>query len=81
MNSLEKDPLKGIKSAMLTRVGDEHMGRFIRETMQAEGVHVHGGCPGWWVWGLRDRVRGPRTGKVCMCICAWWLSWVVGVWP
>jgi len=28
----------GLKSAMLTRVGDEHMGRFIRETMQAEGV-------------------------------------------
>jgi 5-dehydro-2-deoxygluconokinase len=28
----------GLKSAMLTRVGDEHMGRFIRETMAAEGV-------------------------------------------
>jgi 5-dehydro-2-deoxygluconokinase len=28
----------GLKSAMLTRVGDEHMGRFIRETMNAEGV-------------------------------------------
>ena len=28
----------GLKSAMLTRVGDEHMGRFIRETMEAEGV-------------------------------------------
>ncbi len=28
----------GLKSAMLTRVGNEHMGRFIRETMQAEGV-------------------------------------------
>ena len=28
----------GLKSAMLTRVGDEHMGRFIRETMSAEGV-------------------------------------------
>ena len=28
----------GLKSALLTRVGDEHMGRFIRETMVAEGV-------------------------------------------
>ncbi|MCP3688898.1 MAG: 5-dehydro-2-deoxygluconokinase, partial [Gammaproteobacteria bacterium] len=28
----------GLKSAMLTRVGNEHMGRFICETMQAEGV-------------------------------------------
>ncbi len=25
----------GLKPAMLTRVGDEHMGRFIRETMEA----------------------------------------------
>lgn len=30
----------GLKSAMLTRVGDEHMGRFLRETMEAEGVDV-----------------------------------------
>ncbi|MBT58319.1 MAG: 5-dehydro-2-deoxygluconokinase [Gammaproteobacteria bacterium] len=28
----------GLKSALLTRVGDEHMGRFIRETLQREGV-------------------------------------------
>ena len=28
----------GLKSAMITRVGDEHMGRFIRETLSAEGV-------------------------------------------
>jgi 5-dehydro-2-deoxygluconokinase len=32
----------GLKSAMITRVGDEHMGRFIRQTMQAEGVDVQG---------------------------------------
>ena len=32
----------GLKSGMITRVGDEHMGRFIRETMQAEGVDVQG---------------------------------------
>ena len=30
----------GLKSAMLTRVGDEHHGRFVRETLQAEGVDV-----------------------------------------
>ena len=28
----------GLKSAMLTRVGNEHMGRFIRETLSGEGV-------------------------------------------
>jgi 5-dehydro-2-deoxygluconokinase len=30
----------GLKPAMLTRVGDEHMGRFVRETLAAEGVDV-----------------------------------------
>jgi 5-dehydro-2-deoxygluconokinase len=30
----------GLKSAMLTRVGDEHNGRFVRETLAAEGVNV-----------------------------------------
>lgn len=28
----------GLKSALITRVGDEHMGRFIRETLDGEGV-------------------------------------------
>ncbi|MHA1563718.1 MAG: bifunctional 5-dehydro-2-deoxygluconokinase/5-dehydro-2-deoxyphosphogluconate aldolase [Alphaproteobacteria bacterium] len=28
----------GLKSAIITRVGDEHMGRFIRETLVREGV-------------------------------------------
>jgi 5-dehydro-2-deoxygluconokinase len=28
----------GLRSALITRVGDEHMGRFIRETLEAEGV-------------------------------------------
>ena len=28
----------GLKVAMLTRVGDEHMGRFVREALAAEGV-------------------------------------------
>jgi 5-dehydro-2-deoxygluconokinase len=30
----------GLEVAMLTRVGDEHMGRFVRETLAAEGVNV-----------------------------------------
>ncbi len=30
----------GLRTAMLTRVGDEHMGRFVRETLAAEGVDV-----------------------------------------
>ncbi len=30
----------GLKPAMLTRVGDEHHGRFVRETLAAEGVDV-----------------------------------------
>ena len=30
----------GVRSSMLTRVGDEQMGRFVREALQAEGVDV-----------------------------------------
>ncbi len=30
----------GLKSAMLTRVGDEHMGRFVREELARAGVDV-----------------------------------------
>jgi 5-dehydro-2-deoxygluconokinase len=30
----------GVRSAMLTRVGNEQMGRFVRETLQKEGVDV-----------------------------------------
>ncbi len=30
----------GLKTAVLARVGDEHMGRFVRETLAAEGVDV-----------------------------------------
>jgi 5-dehydro-2-deoxygluconokinase len=30
----------GLRVAMLTRVGDEHNGRFVRETLAAEGVNV-----------------------------------------
>ena len=30
----------GLKSALITRVGDEHMGRYIRETLDGEGVDI-----------------------------------------
>jgi 5-dehydro-2-deoxygluconokinase len=32
----------GLKSGLITRVGDEHMGRFVREELQREGVNVDG---------------------------------------
>lgn len=32
----------GLRSALITRVGDEHMGRFIREQLASEGVDVRG---------------------------------------
>ncbi|MER0238008.1 5-dehydro-2-deoxygluconokinase [Fulvimarina sp. MAC8] len=32
----------GLKSALITRVGDEHMGRFLREELEREGVDVTG---------------------------------------
>lgn len=32
----------GLRSAVITRVGDEHMGRFIREQLMREGVDVRG---------------------------------------
>jgi 5-dehydro-2-deoxygluconokinase len=32
----------GLRSAVITRVGDEHMGRFIREQLAREGVNVDG---------------------------------------
>ena len=32
----------GLKSAVITRVGDEHMGRFVREQLLAEGGDVRG---------------------------------------
>ncbi len=32
----------GLRCGMITRVGDEHMGRFVRETLAAEGVDVSG---------------------------------------
>jgi 5-dehydro-2-deoxygluconokinase len=55
----------GLDVAMLTRVGDEHMGRFVRETLAAEGVdvsHVRTDphrLTGLVVLGIRDRETFP----------------------
>ena len=32
----------GLQSAVITRVGKEHMGRFIKEQLQKEGVNTRG---------------------------------------
>lgn len=55
----------GLRVAMLTRVGDEHMGRFLRETFLAEGVDVghvktdpHR-LTGLVVLGIRDQETFP----------------------
>ena len=43
----------GLKPAMLTRVGDEHMGRFVREQLVREGVDVgHVRTDPWRLTGL-----------------------------
>lgn len=55
----------GLKSAVITRVGDEHMGRFVREQLQAEGVDVRGvvtdphRLTALVLLGIRDRERFP----------------------
>jgi 5-dehydro-2-deoxygluconokinase len=55
----------GLRVAMLTRVGDEHMGRFLRETFVAEGVdvsHVRTDphrLTGLVVLGIRDSATFP----------------------
>lgn len=55
----------GLKSALITRVGDEHMGRFIREQLQREGVDTSGvvtdpeRLTALVLLGIRDRDRFP----------------------
>ena len=55
----------GLKSAVITRVGDEHMGRFIREQLVAEGVDVRGvitdpeRLTALVLLGIRDQERFP----------------------
>lgn len=55
----------GLKSAVITAVGDEHMGRFIRETLIDEGVDVRGvktdpdRLTALVLLGIRDRDQFP----------------------
>jgi len=55
----------GLRPGMLTRVGDEHNGRFVRETLAAEGVDVRGvvtdphRLTGLVFLGIRDKLTFP----------------------
>ncbi len=69
----------GLKSALITRVGDEHMGRFIREELMREGVDVRGvitdpeRLSALVLLGIRDRDRFPlifyRENCADMALC------------
>ncbi len=55
----------GLRSALITRVGDEHMGRFIREELAREGVNTRGvvtdpaRLTALVILGIRDEDRFP----------------------
>lgn len=69
----------GLKSALVTRVGDEHMGRFIREELSREGVDVRGvvtdpeRLTALVILGIRDQESFPlifyRTDCADMALC------------
>ena len=55
----------GLRSALITRVGDEHMGRFIREELEREGVDTDGvttdpeRLTALMLLGIRDQEQFP----------------------
>ncbi len=69
----------GLKSALITRVGDEHMGRFIREQLIREGVNVDGvktdpeRLTALVILGIRDEEQFPlifyRENCADMALC------------
>ena len=69
----------GMKSALITRVGDEHMGRFIREELLREGVDVRGvktdpaRLTALVLLGIRDKTSFPliffRADCADMALC------------
>ncbi len=69
----------GLKSALITRVGDEHMGRYIREELASEGVNVEGvitdpdRLSALVLLGIRDREQFPlifyRENCADMALC------------
>ncbi len=69
----------GLRSALITRVGDEHMGRFIREELAREGVDVTGvktdpeRLTALVLLGIRDEEKFPlifyRENCADMALC------------
>lgn len=69
----------GLKSALITRVGNEHMGRFIREQLVREGVDVRGvvtdneRLTALVLLGIRDQSQFPlifyRENCADMALC------------
>ncbi len=69
----------GLRSGLITRVGDEHMGRFIREQLVREGVDVRGvitdpdRLSALVLLGIRDREQFPlifyREDCADMALC------------
>ena len=69
----------GLKSALISRVGDEHMGRFILEELAREGVETRGvvtdpdRLTALVLLGIRDRERFPlifyRENCADMALC------------
>lgn len=69
----------GLKSGLITRVGDEHMGRFIREQLVREGVDVEGvktdpeRLTALVILGIRDEEQFPlifyREDCADMALC------------
>ena len=69
----------GLRAGLITRVGDEHMGRFIRETLAAEGVDTRGvvtdpeRLTALVILGIRDQTHFPlifyRENCADMALC------------
>jgi 5-dehydro-2-deoxygluconokinase len=69
----------GLKAGLITRVGDEHMGRFIREQLQREGVDTRGvktdpeRLTALVILGIRDEDQFPlifyRENCADMALC------------
>lgn len=69
----------GLRSGLITRVGDEHMGRFIREQLMREGVDVRGVATdpdrltALVILGIRDQDQFPlifyRENCADMALC------------
>jgi 5-dehydro-2-deoxygluconokinase len=69
----------GLKSGLITRVGDEHMGRFIREELAREGVDIQGvktdpeRLTALVILGIRDEHQFPlifyRENCADMALC------------